>query len=208
MHSSGVGVGSFSFGGSGVIGSVSWRFSVNGSISSKCTKTCCSKNTLNAGKEVDDENIRISMNALVEFSGASFGNEIKANGVFGYAKGSWWAGLKVAGGISGSVSGNIGSDLCNNIKKQGSVCFEGKGALPFSGGAGVTIQAAWLQLDFGADLTGAGSVTLRRCYICNDGVCGWGKTQMCLSGSVQFNVSAFGINANWLIWENEKCWDL
>jgi len=195
---------SIGFGSSGDLGPLGWNVSGNLEISKKKCKVCCAAGTKNAGQWVTDYEISISITGSATVSASTAGGGFS---IAGY-KASWWAGLQVSLGYSGSASGTLKSDLCNNIPLSGEVCFSGGGTGSISGGFGVSVQWGWFQLSAGGDVTGTGSFSIKKCYTCNGTSCSWGQSKFCLSGTVKLNLNAVFFSGSLIVFSGEKCGSL
>ena len=181
---------------------VSWA--LNGSINASCKNKCCGQGTANVGQSVVDTSVGVSINGNLKLSGSTWGGGFD----YGTYSVSWWAGVKVNVGVAGSVSGTINSDRCNNNDLNGKVCMQANGFGSIAGGGGSSIQVGPFNMNFGADITGQGNISVERCYECNAGNCSWGSTKVCLGATASVNINAVFGSVSWQFLNANTCFTL
>jgi RHS repeat-associated protein len=195
----GLGVTSFSFGDSRNFGIFLYDWSIRGAFDAKTCKSCCPGKGM-----IEDDEISLSIEGAVKLGGSTAGGGLSAGNI----RGSWWAGIQIGVQGSGSVSGVLQSDRCNNQDLEGAVCLSLGGSGYVSGGGHAQVQAWRWVFDFGTDVTGRAGYTIKKCYVCRAGSCSWDKTQFCLNSSVVLNFNAIWFGGRWTIYEGSTCWDL
>lgn len=178
-------------------GPIGFEFSLEFKLETKACNKCCAEGTANAGTEITDTSINGEISASMTLSASSFGGGIKI-GKYGI---KWWAGIKVEGGLSGSGSGELTTDKCNNKGLVGSICISLTGSLTVSGGAGATIKVGWFSLEVEAKISGIVELSLSKCYVCKDDACEWEKTQLCVSGRIEFELNIKFVYVKFIIWD-------
>jgi hypothetical protein len=202
----------------GQVGFLGWEYTLTLTISGEICKKDCG-----CGKTVEDMRASVEVTAKGELFattyGGSYGNQ--------YFQLTYWAGLKVSGGIIGSGSLMFYTDNCNCPGKTlGGGCFEVGGTVSISGGGegNVRIKLPWWagainpvgDARMSLYIQGRVNVTFRRCYECScHKECVW-KDRFCVSGSVTANAQVavdigkriISTSASWTILKGETCTDL
>lgn len=188
------------------------HFDMDLSIEGKKCKKCCKDGTARSGQEVFDEDFSIAVTGKIsggkgtiwkKFDSSDFGGWWAAPNV----KGELYAGIKIEGFGLFSVSGNVGTDRCDNHELSGGVCMQGQVGLALSGGA--VFDMYWNSAHFkaGAEVTGMITASLSRCIVCNSDGCSLGKTQVCVEGDVSAHLYLMFYHINYSLYNKGKCWE-
>ncbi len=182
------------------MGPIEASFNVNGSLKFSYCKKCCTSGA-QAGRYVTDDKVEVSITGTGSLTGRTYGVKQK----IGLCEAQTWVGVKVSGSLSGSGSGALTSDRCNDVELAGQVCFSGSGSFSVSGGAAAEITCGWVNIEFGAYVTGAVGVQAQKCYQCSAGSCAWKPWEICYTGEVSVTVSWLWGSAQWTIWSGSSC---
>lgn len=182
----------------GKLGPIEWNLSISVKINAETCRVCCPEGTPKECQWVTDATLSISIVAEASASASSYGGSV---GPFSY-----WAGIKLTLSLEGRASGSVASDRCNGKEGCASICLTATASISISGGANVSLETWWRTYQLGADITGTGSATLKKCWECCPATgCTPQPGTLCFSASIDLNVHAWVISGTWNIWKGEKC---
>jgi len=187
----GFGFSSYKLGARVPVGPLTGEISIQGQFAYKRCETCCGK---------EDNVLDIGVNAIGQLTGSTAGFEAGAV--------RWRAGIIAKVSAQGNASGHFESDRCHGKGLTGSVCVSGKGVGSIGGGAVATISSHGVIFSVGADIMGNGSISWTKCYKCDNDVCSWGKTKVCLAADVTATVYVGIFNYTATFWSGSTCFDL
>jgi RHS repeat-associated protein len=187
---------------------------IEAEIKGEVCKKCCKKPTPRAGEEVYE----ISVSGTITGTGTLAFRPWGIHEEFWLVEVEGWLGLEVAGSLSGSGSGTLSTDLCNNQYLKGSVCAEVGGAVRVSGGGELSVtylgdeDAGEEEEDLfstSATVSGEVGVVGKTCYECPGGVCEWTPWRVCATGTIsaEFKVYDYGVSVDLLEGKVGECDD-
>ncbi|MFM8217095.1 MAG: RHS repeat-associated core domain-containing protein, partial [Pirellula sp.] len=153
-----------------------------------CEKECPCGSRL-AGQTVLDAELEVGLAGRIEAYGASYGGSWSDSISMGYLSGSWWAGIKLSLGASGSASGTFSTDRCNGVGLNGKVCVDVGGTAAVAGGGEAVINVGRFTYRAGAYVEGRVTVSSRLCYVCRNDNCSWDGPKTCVKGEISVNLS-------------------
>lgn len=175
----------------------------DGSGEIKICQKCCKDNRL-----ISDESVSLNGKITATVSGSPWGFHQDMSFGKGLAYAEGWVGVNVSVNFSGTASGELTTDRCNNMENVGKVCFSGSGTLTIEVGGWLDVKAGALFLHTGAKGSGSGGVSVSKCYVCNGKTCEWEKGKFCINGSVDVDVSIIWVGAAINVWSGSKCWEM
>ena len=153
-----------------------------------CEKECPCGSRL-SGQTVLDAELEFGLAGRIEGYGGSYGGSWSDSISMGYPSGSWWAGIKLSLGASGSASGTFSTDRCNGVGLNGKVCVDVGGTAAVAGGGEAVMNVGRFTYRAGAYVEGRVTVSSRLCYVCRNDNCSWDGPKTCIKGEISVNLS-------------------
>jgi hypothetical protein len=192
----------------GDIGPLGWKFELKGQIKAKYCEKCCAD-----GRTEIDEEANFGLVATLALTGKTSGGSLEFGGV-GWGgkfetevKASYWYGIKGEVGGTFEANGVLKTDKCHKKGLSGSVCVTGTVFGSLSVGGEISFQWGWFRVTAGLAGTATGSISGTKCYSCENDVCQWGPTKICLSASVDVTFSFIVGSVSLNIWNGKTCFD-
>ena len=207
-------------GGMGKIGPIGWDIDISATLDMQTCDKVCPCGGPHSGKTVSDESLGVSISARGEVFGSTYGGAVSDKLSGGALYGHWWAGIKVSGGFSGSASGEMFTDRCNDRGLNGRVCLSAGGTFAVAGGGEAVVNVkTWRKIHhwrLAAYVEGRLNLNYKTCYTCIDDDCSWEAGQFCVQGRVDVNLQVFGwIKNRWIssgvkinVWSGETCFPM